>query len=163
MHRFGRPVGERPSVFPRTRMVRDALDLVTTGEDARAVLRIRAADGSVVLRRDLSSHPTHVVNQGTWKVDPEHWDARDTRGRPLPPGRYEATVRGVDRVGNRGTSNPLVIRVSRRLLEWVERPARSYPLMRPSLPAAGARHWVRATTRSLRAERSPRAVGSLAG
>ena len=122
---YGRPRSEAPAVYPRTRVVEDTLGLLGViledgGRIPRSVLLVRDDDGAVVARRDLVEHPTGVVEDGWWRDDPMLWDARDRRGRPLPPGRYTATVVGTDHLGNRGASRPLRLWVSERRLTWVE-------------------------------------------
>lgn len=111
--RYGSPTRQVQKVYPRSRVVRDAVRLraVTFREDGvrSGALSIRNASGRVVVRRALRS---------LGKDGELAWEARDGRDRPLPPGRYVATVSGVDRSGNSGVSKPLRLWVSRDRLSW---------------------------------------------
>lgn len=120
---FGRPRRETPTVYPRSRAVRDSVGLIASGEFAdegfrREVLLVKNPEGRVVLRRNVLKHPTVYVD-GWVKYDPVVWDARDDRGRALPRGRYTAVVTGQDLLGNTGSAK-LSLWVSSRRLEWVE-------------------------------------------
>ncbi|WP_114423951.1 hypothetical protein [Nocardioides houyundeii] len=105
--RFGAPRDQVSKVYPRSVAVRDGVRLfvgrVSDGEVRSGVVTFRNASGGVVLRRDLRSLD---------RDDELIWEGRDSRGRPLPPGRYLATVSGVDRLGNEGASKPLRLWVS---------------------------------------------------
>ncbi len=114
-HRYGARRSAVPKVYPRSVEVRDGVPLEVGGWSdgvRRVVVTFRDADGRVVLRRK-------VRLQDKWGGELV-WEGRDGRGRPLPPGRYTATLSGKDRLGNRGASEPLRLWVSQDLLEWRE-------------------------------------------
>lgn len=106
-------------VFPRTNVVLDEVGLVAAAAERRVAggrLIVRDPQGRVVawapLRRRTSADATYTARLG--------WTARGRSGRPLPPGRYSVEVRGTDLAGNRATSRPFTVRVSRRVLGWRE-------------------------------------------
>ncbi|WP_185995068.1 FlgD immunoglobulin-like domain containing protein [Nocardioides campestrisoli] len=111
--RYGAPGRQVPKVYPRSRVVRDAVRLQAIPEAGtrRGKLTIRNAAGRVVARRALRS----LGNEAEMA-----WEARDRRGRPLPPGRYVARVSGTDAAGNSGSGKPLRLWVSRDRLTWRE-------------------------------------------
>jgi hypothetical protein len=103
-------------VYPRSTAVRDTVGLRAIALErgvTRARLLVRAPDGRVVAE-------TPVVRTGDEVVEARLTWAGRRSGRPLPPGRYPVEVRGTDRAGNRATSRPLAVLVSRHVLEWRE-------------------------------------------
>ncbi len=112
--RYGAKKSVVPKVYPRSEEVRDVVPLTAHAEDGvrRAVVSFRNADGRLVLRRTV-----RISRRWGGEVV---WEGRDGRGRPLPPGRYTGTVSGMDRVGNRGASEPIPLYVSGDRLVWRE-------------------------------------------
>lgn len=106
---FGKPRAT-PRVFPRSRSVRDGLPLsVSMPTDTKAAwLVVTRPDGKRF--RDRS-----VDTSQRWSV--VKWEAR-RKGKPLPAGRYQVALGGVDTTGNRGVGAPVAVRVSNARLGW---------------------------------------------
>jgi hypothetical protein len=121
---FGADAGTRPVIHPRTRVVRDSVEITghyfTAGKTSnhlrRVSLTIHDRKDRIVLRRVRRDVTTASSLERLFRLD---WTAR-RHGKPLPPGRYEVVLRGVDRLGNRG-SDQMRIRVSGDPLRWQER------------------------------------------
>lgn len=110
------------AVYPRSSVVRDTVGLrasVVERGVRRGRLLVRDPQGRVVATASLARGD--AVN-GAPDLAPYEarltWAARGRSGRPLAPGTYSVEVRGTDRAGNRATSRPFSVRVSRRVLEW---------------------------------------------
>ncbi|MBS2936173.1 hypothetical protein KDN32_00270 [Nocardioides sp. J2M5] len=122
---YGAAPGTPARVYPRTRVVRDAVDLDAWTTETKVdslELVIRDRRGRVVRRDDVDRRiapgsPVAAYSDGRGRRVP--WFALRA-GRPLPSGRYTAVVTGRDLAGNRGHSKPLPIWVSRERLEWRE-------------------------------------------
>lgn len=110
--------GANPAVYPRSTVVRDAIDLSVHAEHRtrRVSLTIRDARGRAVLRRVERDVETDTHSYAS--VLDERWTAR-LGGMALPPGRYRAVVAGIDRAGNHGR-DVQPIWVSRERLVWHE-------------------------------------------
>lgn len=103
-------------VFPRTRVVRDAVVLkarVRERHVRRAELVVVDSAGRVVFRRDVDRERRGRIGRNV------RFTAR-RGGVPLPAGLYRAAVRGEDRAGNVGRSRWLRIEVSADRLAWTE-------------------------------------------
>lgn len=101
-------------VFPRSTVVRDTVGL-------RAFALERGVTGGRLLVRDPHGRVVAgaaIVDTGDLHEARLRWAARGRSGRPLAPGRYSVEVRGSDLAGNRATSRPFTVRVSRRVLGW---------------------------------------------
>lgn len=113
------PEGPNPAIYPRSTVVRDALDLSVPAEFyehnvQRLSLTIRDPRGHAVLRRVVTD-----VRTDPWaELLSQRWTAR-THGQALPAGRYLAVVSGVDRAGNRGRTEQRIW-VSKERLVWHE-------------------------------------------
>ncbi len=119
---FGAPHRKAPRVFPRTKVVRDALSLTAAvGETKveRLRLKIRTKWGRVVRSVDVNAPWVGAAGDVTGRGKVVGWTARKG-GKPLPRGRYTAVLTGRDRAGNSGRSKSLRIFVSADKLVWRE-------------------------------------------
>lgn len=117
----GMPEGRVMAVYPRTRVVRDALTLTPTLTEPlrRATLLVKDRRGRTVLRHDVQDLKDLNPHIGEGEDDVV-WTGR-RRGKPLAPGRYRAILRGEDMAGNTGRGPALRLWVSRERLTWQER------------------------------------------
>jgi len=109
-------------VFPRTKVVTDAIDLRAVAyedEVASLELVIRNHRGRVVRRADVDERIITGAGAFYGIGRTVSW-AAVRGGKPLPMGRYTAVVSGGDPAGNTGRSEPMSIWVSDDELEWQE-------------------------------------------
>lgn len=107
-----------PTVYPRTTVVRDVIELLVSGDGRdevahRLSLTISDRRGAVVLRR-----VEREVRATSGRFLIHRWNAR-VDSRVLPAGRYRVVVTGVDPAGNRDRETRR-IRVSEQSLELAE-------------------------------------------
>jgi hypothetical protein len=121
---YALPEGKALPVYPRTSVVRDSVSLRPfLHEKVRwARLVIKDARGRTVRSQDVSeATDVTYTNADYGKPHPDDvvWTAR-RHGKPLPPGRYRAFIRGRDVAGNINRTPAHPLWVSREALEWRE-------------------------------------------